>query len=319
MDRRAARLATLALLVATALAGAAVGISRLAPGTVSTFRSAPLLLDYPASWRVFRYPVVASFFSLHGYIATFPIPDPCTRTTGTISCGVGGYELPENTVVLTILSWSTPWGNILTAPDGDVVALRIHGLPAWRRDLGRDRHTGADRAIEWSIARPDSLNNWVTIKAQMRGPDIEPLERQVDAVIASIRWEPPVVPIDRGPIGRLGASAALGRYLESAAGSDPTYSCFLAADGERVSEIDHVPGGMPVTEAAHVTCSTELAPTDFELWTATLTMRWGGDGERAGRWQVVLYINGAGDVIGSATTQADELPGPVVPSRDSHP
>jgi hypothetical protein len=136
------------------------------------------------------------------------------------------------------------------------------------------------------------------------------MTRQAEAVVGSLRWDPPVTRIERGPAGMAAASHSLGPYLVNATMSDEVYGCFPTMPGGSATIVDHEPGGLPTRPPTSVICSTELAPTPYELWAATLTMSWGpGVNRPGGSWRSTVYINGDGEVVGSSTPQSDRFPG----------
>jgi hypothetical protein len=182
------------------------------------FQEAGLVFDYPASWHVYHYDMFSSFSTLVAYLATVPVRDPCTRTvtseSTSISCNAISYALEPDTLVVRLESWGFPGFNILDADPGGGARTTVGGLPAIRAVEDR-AFAGTIRTITWTLARPGSVDNSYKITAELRGPDLDRLEAQVDAMVASLRYDPPVVPLPAGPAGEAAMREAVARTLAS--------------------------------------------------------------------------------------------------------
>jgi hypothetical protein len=160
---------------------------------VLTLRDGDLGLDYPSTWRVFRYDVPSSFSRLVAYLGTIDVPDPCERTTAMLSCD-RSFRLQPGSVVVTITAWGFPGRTAIDQPAPGAVRVEVGGLPGLRESQLPFPETGADEAIAWRFARPDSIDNWYEIRADIRGPGVEALLAEVQALVDSVRYGPATTP-----------------------------------------------------------------------------------------------------------------------------
>ena len=97
--------------------------------------------------------------------------------------------------------------------------------------------------IAWRFGRPDAIDNWYEIRADIRGPDVEAQHGRLARLIDSVRFDPPVVPLDVSAAGRAAALDLLDAYLDGQAADDPAWACFPRTEGAQVSEIRSEPFG----------------------------------------------------------------------------
>jgi hypothetical protein len=279
-----------------------------AGGPTATLHEGNIVLDYPASWDVFHYEVVSSFTSIVAYLGSVEVRDPCVRTPNSVSCGAA-YDLDPGTVVVTITAASFPGRTALDNPAPGARHMEVGGLPGLREQALPFPGVGADQSIEWRFARPDSIHNWYVVRADVRGPGTDAMLGQVQAMIDTLRWDPPLEPLDVGPLGRASAIASVGRYLDRVADDDATWSCFPRGPGARVAEIRREPSGPALSQPLTVRCSLAIEPSEFERWKVTLRIEWGlAGGQPSGHWQSVLYGRAEADDW-SGTTESDHFPG----------
>jgi len=305
-----------AVAIAALVLAALLGFNPLEPGPADdearagtvTFHEGGLVFEAPAAWKVYRYENVSSFTSVVAYLATVEVPDPCIRGPNSISCGVG-FRLEPGTLAVTITASSFPGGTALDNPQADAVRIEVGGLPGLREAAPPFPGAGADASVEWRFARPGSINNWFLIRADVRGPGEEGLLAAVERMVQSVRFDPPLVPLDRSAVGRATALAAVSRFLDEQAEEDPTWACFPRTEGTRIGEITREPNGPALAAPLAVKCSTAIRPTEFEMWEVTLRIDWGRAGGQApGRWKALLY--GTGDDLGwSLQAESDPFPG----------
>jgi hypothetical protein len=80
------------------------------------------------------------------------------------------------------------------------IALRVDGQPAYVRDATQKDLTSCDPAVGadvlriWTLANPGTVGNFYEIDAFVRGPDLGPIENQLMALVASLRYDPPASP-----------------------------------------------------------------------------------------------------------------------------
>ena len=256
---------------------------------LATFHEDGLVFDYPAAWRPFRYQVVSSFSNLIVYLATVDVPDPCTRTANSIACGQG-FQLAPNSIVVTISGRGFPGFNILDGQPRGARALVVDGLPAYVEQLQpQDRAQGADLSLVWTIARPGSVDNFYTVQADIRGPDVAGQRQEAEALITSLRFDPAVVPLE---VSDAAAERAATQALATMTAGDSAWACFPGTPGARQMRITSFPQGPVLAEPQVATCSTRIEPTRLELWRLTLTERLPkADPEAGQELQIVLWVS----------------------------
>jgi hypothetical protein len=255
---------------------------------LATFHEDGLVFDYPAAWRPFRYEMVSSFSNLIVYLATVDVPDPCTRTANSIACGQG-FQLIPNSIVVTISGGGFPGFSILDGQPPGARAFVVDGLPAYVEQLEpQDRAQGADLSMHWTIARPGSVDNYYTIQADIRGPDVASRLQQVEALVKGLRYDPPVVPLETTDAA---AERAATQALATMTATDPAWACFPGKPGARQMRVTSFPQGPVLAEPQVATCSTRIDPTRLQLWRLTLTERLPKADPEAGQaLQIVLWV-----------------------------
>jgi hypothetical protein len=160
-------------------------------GALAHFDEGGLAFDYPATWREFHYAVDSSFSHVIAYLATVDVPVPCQtilRSDSTeIDCA-DRYSLAPDTLVVAVTSNGQPGFRISNHPDG-VLPLTIGGLPGY---LTVTKPSGDTLSLVWTLSRPDSVDNYYQIAATVRGPTADTLRAQLEALIASLQYDPPV-------------------------------------------------------------------------------------------------------------------------------
>jgi hypothetical protein len=288
------------------------------PVQLAHFNEEGLVFDYPADWQVYRYEMVTSFSDLIAYLATVPVRNPCTRTTTsestTVSCNVvGSYAMEPDSLVVRIERWGNPV--ISTVLDLDIPGgqlTTVAGLPAIRIDSGT--------RIEWKLSMPGITNNWYEIHADLQGPDLDRLRAQVEAMVASLRYNPPVVPL---PTGEAGEAAMRRAYVEALAGlteDSLAFSVFPTEPGTSVPcRVTQEPSGPPLRRALDATCSGAIEATPLQLWKMTLTISWPAtQRHRAGVSVRTLWVGPDGSIVGGVSS-GDPLPDPCAEGGGSPP
>jgi len=293
-----ARLVALAAVV-TALAGCSANVDRpstTAPSPavtgLATFHEQGLVFDYPAAWREFHYQELSSMSSLVAYLGTVDVIAPCVTTNvavGTQTECRDRYQLVPDSLVVTIRSNGSPGFNILDRPPG-VIPMTVGGLPGYRAvaSPAPDELSGAETIFTATVAVPGSVDNFYTITAAIRGPDLDPLQAQVEAMITSLRYDSPVVPLPSGP----GAAAAAAATALAALGTEsPAWACFTPSGSHQVV-IGSLPMGPELAHPQLATCTTRIEATPLQLWRMTLSMRLTEPDPQAGSGQTfVVWVN----------------------------
>ena len=117
------------------------------------------------------------------------------RSANAMSCGPA-YELQPGTLVVTVETAAFHGSNILDVPAG-AQPLVAGGLPGYVQDSDPFAQTGATAARTWSLAMPGYIDNYYRITAQAREPGVDAAFAQVDSLVASLAYDPPVTPCRR--------------------------------------------------------------------------------------------------------------------------
>ena len=282
--------ATAILLVTFAVAFSGGGRLAQPTGGLAHFDEGGLAFDYPAAWRVFHFEDYSSFSSAIAFLATVEVPAPCAtkQLSGSteIDCA-DRYVLTPDSLVVAVSTNGMPGFEILNRPAG-ATPLVVDGLPAYF-ETGPTASGGDTETLTWTLARPGSVDNYYTIRATVRGPNLAPFETALQAVVASLRFNPPVVPLPSGP----GAAETAAAAALSALGKDsPTWACFPAPGGTRQMEIRALTNGPSLARPQVATCTTEILATPLQLWRMTLTLRLPETDPQAGHGEIItVWVN----------------------------
>jgi hypothetical protein len=292
-----------------------------------------------------RYLVARQAF---GYVGTRTPETVCTDPTPLAGGGErpgicsSSWSLALDDVVVRFQQGDIAAQNILSGnPGGGVTVTTVGGLPAWfMRNAGSgipelpapngnglmtesvttDSGAVADDAtvLVWELpgnGTPAAAFNVTTpfrIVAAIRGPNSAAGEAEVQALVASIKYDPAVVPLPADPSARsaLGQTALtsaidlLGASLP--AGSD----CFPRQAGSKTATIKVAPNGPKLSKPLPVVCAVAIEPNAMEMWTVTITVTWTAAADRsAGMWTWTGFVNnkGQGGFGGDKTTN-DQFP-----------
>ena len=244
-----------------------------APSGLATFHEAGLLFDYPAPWHVSHPSVDSSFSHLIADLATVEIPTPCATTVTasfTETDCADRYQLTPGAIVVSISSGGMPGFDILDHRPASATPLTVGGLPAYVAPDTTAIGTGAELTLTWTIARPGSVDNFYSITANLRGPGLAQMRSQLDALIESLRFDPPVVPL---PTGSAAAEAAMANALAVLVKQSPIWGCFATHPGVGHMLISTLPNGPPLAKPQLATCTSNVEATPLQLWRVTLTIR----------------------------------------------
>jgi hypothetical protein len=235
--------------------------------------------------------MTSSFSHSIADLATVDVPEPCLTTqdrVGTSTSCADRFHLEPNTLVVHVTGNGFPGLDILQRPV-DARAVDVDGLPGYLEIGPSDQPLlGADRSWTWTLPSPGSVDNSYQIRAVVRGPDFDLMTRQLQGLIASVRYDPPVA---RLPATGAALDAALATTLDELAASSPAWHCFPAHVGTATATISEFPGG-PALGAPHAaTCRTAVEATALQLWRATFTVTLDQpDPVVGGRFQAQVWI-----------------------------
>jgi hypothetical protein len=168
-----------------------------------TFDEAGLVFTYPAAWRESHFSVLSTMWHSIADLAT-------------------GFDILEK------------------RPAG-ATSMTVGGLPAYLEEsIPVDPAVGADVSLTWTLSMPGSVDNFYTISALIRGPDVGPLKGQLRALVASLPYDPPVVPL---PTARGAPETALAKALGILAKDSGTWRCFPRHAGSAQADISGFPSG----------------------------------------------------------------------------
>jgi len=263
-----------------------------------------------------------------GYVGTATpetvCTDPVHQKSGAWSLGVCSsvWSLGPDDVVLRFQKGSFTGQELESGPIGlGVTMTTIGGLPAlFSQSAGSavpepaigslllvaspETAAGAETILVWEL--PGNLTGKlgtyettpVRIIAAVRGPNAVAIVAQVKAVVASIQYDPAVIPLPTDPT----ALATLSQSTLRAALDDnwgPMHpgwmDCFPRQPGSKTTTIVLTPDDATLSKPLPVTCSVAIEPNAMEGWTITLTVTWDAASDRkAGRWSSVDYVSSGG-------------------------
>ncbi|HEX7495532.1 MAG TPA: hypothetical protein VF349_02750 [Candidatus Limnocylindrales bacterium] len=190
--------------------------------------------------------------------------------------------------------------------------------PGYGGDPTFESATGADVILTWYLpgneAQPINPNNVgppYRITAVLRGPNTAALEAQVRAVIASLEYDPAVIPLPTDPVELAAlAKTALAAALDSLHQSSPgSFSCFPRTAGTVTGILTVTPMTWKLGKPLPVTCTLAIAPNAMQSWTITLTISWSAAADRrAGTWTEVRYTTSDGRTWGNGEAPTDNFP-----------
>ena len=166
----------------------------------------------------------------------------------------------------------------------------VGGLPAIY--VG-DSQGAADSTVTvyWTLSVPSSVIERYLIKAEIEGPGLEQMRAQVQALVASIRYDPPAPVLSTSDGPRM---VSMG--LDQATAKDPALACFPRLAGTTATAtITVTPGQTQLGKPLPVTCRTDIEPFAMWLWRLTLTESWTAASDRpAGALTTTVWLSADG-------------------------
>jgi hypothetical protein len=257
-----------------------------------------LAFDYPADWSLsasgyqMRESTALDFI---GTVPALPICTPSGEGMMGANCGVDIHP-GAGQILISIFLLDGPGlhSDPINPADpsglyGSQTYVAVGGLPAIFEDQG----AGSDaETLTWTLSVPGQLRQKYSIRAEIRDPGLDQMRTQVMAVVASIRYDPPVPPLNPADGPRI---AAIGLAKARAWNSD--FNCFPSATGAAVdATVTRLPGYSDLHKSLPVTCSTEIEPVLVGLWKMTLTESWTAASDRsAGSLTTTLWLSADGE------------------------
>lgn len=261
-------------------------------GSLAHFDQDGLAFDYPASWKTsvsglnMHYITILDFLGTGSGLATCTAitPGPSDKFISSEECGAS-LTVDAGQVMVELSSQDGPPHPGPIDPS-DLKALAagqkyvtVGGLPAIFEDSGA--------TLDWTLSVPGQLISEYYIHAEIKGPGDEQMRAQVEALVASIRYDPPVPVLDPSDGPRI---AAIG--LAKARANDPSFDCFPSVPGATATAtILQFPMYSAMHKPLPVTCTTAIEPVAIGLWKMTLTESWTAASDRsAGSLTTTIWL-----------------------------
>lgn len=293
-----------ATVAAPSSAAALPSASASSVGALTHFERDGLVFDYPAEWKATvsglneHYITILDFLGTGSGLASCQpmTPGPGDQFIGGTTCGTDVSVGPGQVLLEIDLSVGPPRpGPIDPADPAGLQAgqkyVTVGGLPAiFEEQLPRD-------ILIWTLSVPGQLISRYYLTAQLKGPGIETMRAQVDALVASIEYDPPaavLVPADGPRIAAIG--------LTRAQAGDPDLACFpTVAGATATATVTRLPFYSGLRKPLPVTCAMKIEPMTIGLWKVTLTESWTSASDRsAGSLTILLWLEPDGSQGSSA-------------------
>jgi hypothetical protein len=177
-------------------AGSLAVWSAASPGAagLQTYRNEFVTFKYPAAWAPSVFTEQTLHFHPMVYLSTQSTHDPCRTTASalggtTTACGWPVGRLVPGGVVVLLENRGAP-GATLANFAGQPVRIGGRSAKLSTQKPGTCRTLGADATVSVTIARP-LQSNWTALQACLRGPHLAEQERQLRAMLGSMRFLTP--------------------------------------------------------------------------------------------------------------------------------
>jgi hypothetical protein len=164
------------------------------PSGLETYANGFVTFKYPAAWSPSVFTEQELHFHPMVYLSTQPTHDPCRTAAlagggNSITCSWPIDRLAAGGVIVVLENRGMP---LFSLTNFSGVPTRIGGRRAkvLTQRPGTCRELGGDVTISIAIARPIS-SNWTALNACLRGPHLAEQERQVRAMLSSMRFLQP--------------------------------------------------------------------------------------------------------------------------------
>lgn len=308
--RGLALVGVLLLLVLALLAAPLIG-SRLLPDT-GRFRGGGLSFVVPTGWKVRDASIAFSGGSVIAIVGTLAVDPSCGTEHVDINCYYQ-QRLGPGTISVVVGAAAYRGSTIFAAAEEAGGLITIAGSPGFMRirPATPDDYYLADEHREWSVARPGSVTNAFTVEASLRGPGLERMRADLDALVASIELDEAILALPTGAAAEGTAAAVVAAALDELDRSSREYwsdfyGCFPREPGRtRPAVLDSGPGG-PLPGPVAVTCATTVQAAAGTFWELTLTVEWqAGEGHGPGSWAERYWLTADGQSAGRQLLTAD--------------
>jgi hypothetical protein len=132
----------------------------------------------------------------------------------------------------------------------------------------------ADEILVWEMVDRFDAQTGFKITAAIRGPDVATIEAQVRAIVDSLAYDAPILPLATDAASKKAALATDAR-LEGWTGSDPLWSCFSSTPGVTLgARITETVTGQVLTQPLDVRCTADVVALPEQIWMVTYTYEW---------------------------------------------
>ena len=268
-----------------------------APTGLAHFDRDGLAFDYPAAWTAttsgqnMHYVTVLDFIGTGSGLATcVPVtPGPSDQFISGTNCGANVTVGAGQVVVELMRQDGPPRPGPINPSDPSGLDptskyVTVGGLPAIFTD---GRLTDSPVTLDWTLSFPGELTSRYQIHVEMKAPGLDEMRAQVEALVASVKYDPPVPVLNAADGPRI---AAVG--LAKATANDQSFACFPKEPGTSVTAtISQFPMYSPLRRSLPVTCTTQIVPTAIGLWKMSLTESWTAASDRsAGSLTTTLWL-----------------------------
>jgi hypothetical protein len=274
-------------------------------GPLAHFSAEGIEFDYPGDWQVRPQDAMLRFGQVIAFVGTASSTYACAHELGPGGC-TANWHLEPGSVSVELTTNRTPWGGPIREhdlPTGST-AVTIGGLPAFMSTHWEV--PDADLTLSWTLSVPRDPLGTYGITAAARAPVTEALRQQLDALISSVRFEPPIVELPMGDT----RDGAVARALETLSATDDSFECFPRMVGASAeATIRAIPFYSGLRRDLPVICSTNVEETPIGLWRVLLTVAWKADHDRsAGSITTIEWVDDSGGLHGGESGPHDSPP-----------
>lgn len=270
-----------------------------APTGFAHFDRDGLAFDYPAAWTATASGLNMHYVTILDFVGTglgtakceTKTPGPSDNFTSETECGAELAVKPGQVVVELLRSDGPPRPGPIDPADASALGIgqryvTVGGLPAiFEEKNPADGLTAS--TLDWTLSMPGQVISRYGLHVEMMGPGLDKMRAQVEALVASLRFDPPVAVLKTADEAHI---AAVG--LAQAVSNDPALACFPKVPGtSATATVTALPGLSALHKPLPVTCETKIEPTPIGLWKMTLTESWATASDRsAGSYATTVWL-----------------------------
>lgn len=280
--------------------------------SLAHFHAGRIGFDYPAGWSVRPSGLRMHYVTVVAFVGTAPSTASCTSPTpNSVTCRTDFALAPGTVGVEVETQDGPPVTDPLTRaahPEPGTQVVSIDGAPAFLSETPAAQVAPATRGLALEVPDPAVTYARTWLRAEIRGPGEDELVAQVQALFASVRYEPPLRPTSS--LDAAAAAAASARAVAALAATDSAYACFPRVPGtSNHAVVRQLPFLSRLRKPLPVTCSTAIEGTPLELWRLRLTTAWVAARDRsAGTSTVIAWVGLDGNPTETTGSGAASIP-----------